>query len=648
MSGKVFTIIIVLVAFFMVLPEPQQESESNVKTVGYAATETETDENNAETFDNDFIIRNVRLYDGNQQFDSVDVAVVDGKIIKIEKSIILKTINKNDLRELNGQGKTLLPGLVDAHTHAYQNALSEALNFGVTTELDMFTMPEFANTHQRKRDHADNILAADLFSATILATAPDGHGTQFGFDVPLLRSPDEAQLFVTQRIDQGADYIKAVYNSADAKQHFFPSISKAILQALITAAHRQDKMLVVHVDNLNSAREAISMGANGIIHSFMDQVADDAFIALMQERNAFIIPTLTVQASFTQQSSGLALLKSETNLTYLNKLQRQQLKANFPDFGIPKDNLKKAFESVRKLSNAGVLILAGSDAPNPGTTHGLSLHAEIELLTQAGLTNEQAIHSATGAASKVFPIGERGLLKVGNYATMLLIDGNPFDSNRKDAIKDSQKINRIWKNGVEFNRLVTTQSSINSTAETKKFSPGLITDFNHQLTLTNMGSGLSKTTDQYAGGKSVVKVKLSAMSERGLIDTSSSSASSAAANQYLHVSGETRKGFMFPWAGIGYLLGKNMQNGVDLSAIKAIRFKAKAGAQTNKLSVLLFQSGNMQPIQKEFKLTTEWQTYRLELNKLNRFNLSDVSNISFVKSQSLGPFEFMLDDLYFE
>jgi len=626
----VFVLTVILIAFFMLLPEPSLKLDADKKT----------DELSQE-YKGSFIIRNVQVYDGHFRHKKADVKIIDNKISVIAEKLPeqSKSIGQSKLPELDAAGKTLLPGLIDSHTHAYQNALSEALNFGVTTELDMFTMPSFANPHQQQRKSLENTSAADLFSATILATAPQGHGTQYGFDIPVLHSVEQIPQFVADRIKQGADYIKAVYNSKNAKRQHFPSISAEILKALIDSAHQQDRVLVVHVDNLVSAREAITLGANGIIHSFVDQVVDKEFVELMLSRKSFIIPTLSVKASMTQQSESEQLLKSNSNEPYLSKQQHQQLTARFPGFGISSktlqtEALQNAFRSVELLSGAKVPVLSGSDAPNPGTTHGLSLHGELELLVRAGLTNEQALHSATGAVGHHFPIGSRGTLSVGSSASMILVDGNPFES-----ISSTQKIVRIWKNGVQFERTQFGAPDMHA----QKFKPGLITDFNRHLNQTNMGKGLGETTDKLAGGKSTVKIALVEHEH-----TANVKARNEDTNQYLKVRGELKPGFMFPWSGIAYLLGETQQNGVNLSAVNSIVFKAKASAQTKQLSVLLFQTGSFRPIQKDVELSEQWQTYHLKLSELKDVDLTDISNISFVKTRTIGEFEFMLDDLYFE
>ena len=481
MKTKIFIIITVVIAFFWLLPQPKEELES---------AQNKTDIN--QELSTNFVIKNVRLYDGYDIYEEIDIVIKDNKVFKIGGDLP----NNSRLPELNAQGKTLIPGLIDSHTHAYGDALIDALNFGVTTELDMFSMPDFVIDKIKVRDNINNSTSADLFSSTILATAPGGHGTEYGFKIPVLDSPDEVDQFVSDRITQGADYIKAVYNSKQSKRQFFPSISKEILRELVESAHKHGVMLVVHVDDLISAREAIELGANGIVHSFMDEIVDDDFVIMMQVNHAFIIPTLSVEASIAQLSDSAGVLNNPHFIKYLSRQQKQQLKASFPDFKIPANGLQNAFDSVKKLSQAGVTILAGTDAPNPGTSHGVSLHGELKFLVEAGLSNQQAIHSATAAAREYFPIGLRGTLKVGALASMILIDGDVFDD-----ISQTENINRIWKNGVQFKRLIDRDKS----DQVQVFFTGLISDFNSSIKQTLMGTAIAPTSDQYAGGKSVVE-----------------------------------------------------------------------------------------------------------------------------------------------
>ncbi len=617
-TGKTmaFAITIFVVIFFFMLPQPETQT-----TVIKQENITQESSINQNRLSNNFIIRNVQLYDGNRFFNNTDILIKDNRIHQIQEQLPVQSL----LPELDGKGKTLIPGLVDAHTHAYGTALADALNFGVTTELDMFTMPAFATEKLAARDKLDNISSADLFSSTILATTIGGHGTEYGFKIPVLTSPEQAKQFVQNRIAQGADYIKAVYNSKSADNQYFPSISKSILQALIVSAQEHNLMLVVHVDNLISAKEAVRLGANGVIHSFMDKVVDKEFVDLMKLNHAFIIPTLSVEATMAQRSDGKRLLSQIHLAPYINKQQDQQLRNTFPDFGIPSLALQNAFDSVKILSLAEITILAGTDAPNPGTSHGISLHGEMELLVKAGLTNEQALHSATGGARRHFPVGLRGTLKIGAAASMVLLNGNPLEN-----ISHTQDIQHIWKNGVHYQRMLTPIESIENT----KITSGLITNFDSSLNKTKIGKRIGPTTDKYAGGNSEVKL---------FHDTKA-----ATQNRYLRAKGTLKKGFMFPWGGVAYLPSIDQQHSVDLTDLESISFDARGGEDTKYFSVLLFEKGSFQPRDIAVNITNDWTNYRVALEDFKNIDLSNISNISIVVTNKIGDFEFMIDNLRFE
>ncbi|MCF6193750.1 MAG: hypothetical protein L3J46_05385, partial [Kangiellaceae bacterium] len=95
------------------------------------------------------------------------------------------------------------------------------------------------------------------------------------------------------------------------------------------------------------------------------------------------------------------------------------------------------------------------------------------------------------------PIGSRGTLKIGALASMILVDGDPFRN-----IKKTSKIVQIWKNGQLVERDLAT-----SDQKTLRITPSMVTDFNQSIAETMFGRGIAASTDQLAGGKSVVTLK---------------------------------------------------------------------------------------------------------------------------------------------
>ena len=187
---------------------------------------------------NSFVIRNARLFDGHKVLGQADVWVQEGKIQAVGKDLKVPS----DLKVVDGSGDTLLPGLIDSHTHAWGDALKEAEIFGVTTELDMFTDVKFMQPTRKDQAEGKDLDWADLRSAGTLATAPGGHGTEYGIQIPTLTAPAEAQAWVDARIAEGSDYIKIVVDDASAYGGHRPTLSMETVKALVEAAHKRGKL----------------------------------------------------------------------------------------------------------------------------------------------------------------------------------------------------------------------------------------------------------------------------------------------------------------------------------------------------------------------------------------------------------------------
>ncbi len=99
------------------------------------------------------------------------------------------------------------------------------------------------------------------------------------------------------------------------------------------------------------------------------------------------------------------------------------------------------------MHQAGIPILAGTDAPNPGTVHGASLHLEMELLVDAGLSGEESLAAATSKAARAFGWQDRGRIAQGLIADLLLIRGNPAQN-----ITETRNIAAVWKRGLLIDR----------------------------------------------------------------------------------------------------------------------------------------------------------------------------------------------------
>ena len=389
------------------------------------------------------LFQHVRVFNGTEVIPEADVLIENGKIKDVGASL-----SANNAKIVDGTGKTLLPGLIDAHVHVHgADTLEQALIFGVTTELDMMMNPRME--HALKS--AENERMASFFSAGFPATVPGGHGTEYGMEVPTIISASDAQKFVDARLAEGSDYIKIMYTagvSFGPRRRERPTLSKPTMAAVIAAAHERHRLAVVHIGSVEGARDAIEAGADGLAHLFHGPSSPKDFGQFMAAHHAFVIPTLSVgHAVCGPRSAGERLLSDPFLAPYLSHDNISRLKETFPSANTGWVSCKGSAQAMPLLQAAGVPIVAGSDAPNPGTTYGASLHGELELYVEAGLTPLQALVSATSAPAAAFHMPDRGRIAPGLRADLLLVNGHPDQD-----IRATRNIAAIYKEGHEVDR----------------------------------------------------------------------------------------------------------------------------------------------------------------------------------------------------
>ncbi|MBV1776823.1 CIA30 family protein [Burkholderiaceae bacterium DAT-1] len=567
------------------------------------------------------LIRNVDVFDGNSLHKNRNVLIKDGKIAHDN----YKGKTPAGARETGCQPCTLMPGLIDSHVHAFANRDLTLLS-GVTTQLDMFMHPDMMTGIKSKMKAGTLTDEADLFSAGILATAPEGHGTEYGFAIPTITAPEQADAFVKARIAEGSDYIKIVYDDGHAYKMEMHTIDKATLKALIDAAHKHGKQAVIHIGSLEGARDAVECGADGLVHLFVDQAADPAFVKLAAEKKVFIVPTWTVYEGFSGRAAGKSLsqapaLEGLLDATQLNVINR----SNGADRAAKLD--EKMSASIRALNAAGVPILAGTDSGNPGTIPGVSLHREIELLVQGGLTPTQALSAATAGPAKAFHLNDRGRIAKGLKADLLLVKGDPTRN-----ILATRDIVEVWKDGVSKESL--RQARLSSIAKTRLEAAsrvatplpadGKMLNIVDGKIVSPFGKGWDISTDVVVGG--------------------ASTASLSATMDALRVSGEVKAGKSLSWSGAAFYPGSAPYQPADLAAADAIRFKIKGDGKQYTLLAYHKAAGFM-PAFTQFKTSTDWEEKIIPFNQLSGFVASEASGFGIVSYGTPGAYQFDIKDV---
>ena len=347
-------------------------------------------------------VTNARVFDGNG-IGQPSTVVIDGDRIGTDPS---------GAEVLDAHGATLLPGLIDAHIHIVDDAeLARLRDSGITTGLVMASPAVEQIAALRGRPGM-----TDLRNAGLSAVGRGGnHAKLPGYpEEGIITGPEQARKFVADRVAEGSDYIKVVTEPPGTD-----NIDQPTLNALVEAAHEHGKLVVAHAVDTHAYAMALAAGVDVLTHAPLDHALDAAVAERLAREGRIVIPTLTMMDGVCKRSGRAGA-----------------------DYGA-------ARASVGAMYRAGVPVLAGTDAnsfgPGPARiTHGSSLHDELELLVDAGLTTVDVLRAATSLPARYFDLDDRGAIRPGLRADLVLIDGDPLTD-----ITTTRKIQRVWCGGVE-------------------------------------------------------------------------------------------------------------------------------------------------------------------------------------------------------
>lgn len=405
------------------------------------------------------VVENVAVLDvvTGERVLGLDVVVRGGRIESIRNTGTAPA--PAEATTIDGAGGTLLPGLVDAHGHVgnspappWANEMPDPernlrayLYAGVTTVLDPCDLSSHAFARRDAVARGD-LLGPRIYAAGPMLTADGGH------PVPIVRqlapwwirwyllprlaieidSVEEARQAVAELAEARADFVKV---AVDRIPRDAPRLKRELLDAIVGAAKTAGLRVAAHVGTTEDALDAAEAGASIWLHGvYKERIPDDR----IDELAAFRIPMVPTTVVF---ESWAKLLQEKREPT---RLEREtfdaETLAGFDEapsgydpapFGAYLEELRTHRadwrDNVKRLHDAGVTILAGSDAQS-GVFPGAGLHRELALLVESGLTPAEAIHAATIAPARFLAGGaepEFGTVAPGKLADLLLVDGDP-------------------------------------------------------------------------------------------------------------------------------------------------------------------------------------------------------------------------------
>lgn len=408
------------------------------------------------------ILRADRLLDGSgaPPVQSAAVLLEDSKISAVGSQSEVKAPDGATVTEIDYGDATILPGLVDAHTHmmapgdgtlgddvakddddmlllrAAKNA-RHALHSGVTTARENGAKHRvgFSLKEGIRRGLASG---PNMVISGRPITMTGGHMWYCGSEAD---GEAEVRKEVRMLIKEGADFIKIMATGGSTRSSFdnLASYTVAELRTAHEEAHRFNKLTAAHCANAAGVENALEAGIDMIIHCvFEDEFGRYEWRQDLADRlaaaDAWVNPTLhVVRASI---ESAEARMKEQGSTP-------QRMAA----IDASKRNLENRMEATGRLAKMGVHVTAGSDSPWSHYAPGLFVH-EIEILAESGLTNGEAIVSATAGAATSVGAGERaGMLETGRSADVLVAEGDPL----KD-LSQLWKVRDVFKAGERIER----------------------------------------------------------------------------------------------------------------------------------------------------------------------------------------------------
>lgn len=337
-------------------------------------------------------ICNVKIFNG------IDVSP-QNKVV-IENGLISDKTKGDTV--IDGEGGTLLPGLIDSHVHLDGlESLQETTRWGITTMLDMAApSPEFVDGLKNKPG------LTDILTCYTAALYPI----------------EDAELFVKKQVASGADYIKIIIEDPPIMAP--KPLELETIKAIVASAHRHGKITFAHAATPSTFHLAIEANVDVITHVPLVAPIPPSMIEEMKARGTITVPTMVMMKEM------VTVLKQK--MPHLQSLDFNHVKT-----------------SVQSFHAAGLPVIAGTDA-NRSTfspaniAHGISLHEELAFFVASGMTPIQALQSATSVPAKAFGCNDRGVIAAGCRADLLLVEGDPTQN-----IQDTRNIKKVWIAGMQ-------------------------------------------------------------------------------------------------------------------------------------------------------------------------------------------------------
>lgn len=343
-------------------------------------------------------------------------------------------------------GKTIMPGIVNAHAHVGDTNGLETGDYtaeNLLRQLRLYARYGVTTVNSLGGDEAagfalrDDQYRADLERARVLVAGTVVTGT----DAESVRNQ------VNANADAGANFIKV---RVDDNLGRTPKMSPELVDVLIAQAHERRLPVAVHLFYLDDAKSILSAGADLIAHSIRDLAVDRELLNLIKSKDVCYIPTLTREVStFIYESepeffSDPFFLK-EVDSSIITQLSSPEYRSRIRSSASAqayKAGLEVAMANLGMLSSEGVRIAMGTDSGPPARFQGYFSHMEMQMMLDAGMSPFDVIRSATAVAADCSNANDVGTLEPGKWGDLIVLGKSPLED-----ISNTKTIEGVWLAG---------------------------------------------------------------------------------------------------------------------------------------------------------------------------------------------------------
>ena len=362
-------------------------------------------------------------------------------------------------------GKTVMPALIDVHTHlGYRKGASfRAENFtgeNLADQLHRFASFGIAAVASAGTDRGDLTfrLRDEPDPPVLVRTAWRGLAPPDAGPSPPMRdaaygvsTDQEARADVRELAARHVDFVKIW---VDDRNGAVPKLSPALYRAIIDEAHKNNLRVFAHIATLADAKDLLRSGIDGFLHPVRDRDVDDELLTLLRERpNVFFALTLFAPRLGTYATAPAWLDEARRRGTVsAEEVTRigDSLQGRTPDaLATARQEWERIAGNVARLNAAGVRLALGTDVggASAGGLFGWAEHVELENMVAAGLTPAQAIAAATSTSAAVLGLDRLGSVAAGKNADFIVLDRSPLQD-----ISNTRRIARVYIRGQEVRR----------------------------------------------------------------------------------------------------------------------------------------------------------------------------------------------------